>query len=92
MEAEEFIEIYEYLKNEHEEEMAERYEEVMDVQYGIKLILEELQEIREVLGLEKKRTAVLKRKKAVKDLTRTQEDASVKNGTVFFLFMVKKIK
>lgn len=34
--------------------MAERYEEVMDVQYGIKLILEELQEIREVLGLEKK--------------------------------------
>lgn len=54
MEAEEFINIYEYLKNEHEEEMAERYEEVMDVQYGIKLILEELQEIREVLGLEKK--------------------------------------
>ena len=54
MEAEEFIKIYEYLKNEHEEEMAERYEEVMDVQYGIKLILEELQEIREVLGLEKK--------------------------------------
>ena len=46
--------IYEYLKNEHEEEMAERYEEIMDVQYGIKLILEELQEIREVLGLEKK--------------------------------------
>lgn len=34
--------------------MAERYEEIMDVQYGIKLILEELQEIREVLGLEKK--------------------------------------
>ena len=32
MEAEEFIKIYEYLKNEHEEEMAERYEEVMDVQ------------------------------------------------------------
>ena len=54
MEAEEFIKIYEYLKNEPEEEMAERYEEVMDVQYGIKLILEELQEIREVLGLEKK--------------------------------------
>lgn len=54
MEAEEFIKIYEYLKNEREEEMAERYEEVMDVQYGIKLILEELQEIREVLGLEKK--------------------------------------
>ena len=54
MEAEEIIKIYEYLKNEHEEEMAERYEEVMDVQYGIKLILEELQEIREVLGLEKK--------------------------------------
>lgn len=26
----------------------------MDVQYGLKLILEELQEIREVLGLEKK--------------------------------------
>ena len=45
MEAEEFIKIYEYLKNEHEEEMAERYEEVMDVQYGIKSILEELQEI-----------------------------------------------
>ena len=87
MEAEEFIKIYEYLKNEHEEEMAERYEEVMDVQYGIKLILEELQEIREVLGLEKKRTAVLKRKKAVKDLTRTQEDASVKNGTAFFLLI-----
>lgn len=40
MEAEEFIKIYEYLKNEHEEEMAERYEEVMDVQYGIKLILD----------------------------------------------------
>ena len=58
----------------------------MDVQYGIKLILEELQEIREVLGLEKK-TAVLKRKKAVKDLTRTQEDASVKNGTAFFLLI-----
>ena len=54
MEAKEFIKIDEYLKNEHEEEMAERYEEVMDVQYGIKLILEELQEIREVLGLEKK--------------------------------------
>ena len=54
MEAEEFIKIYEYLKNEHEEEMEERYEEIMDVQYGIKLILEELQEIREVLGLEKK--------------------------------------
>ena len=54
MEAEEFIKIYEYLKNVHEEEMAERYEEIMDVQYGIKLILEELQEIREVLGLEKK--------------------------------------
>ena len=54
MEAEEFIKIYEYLKNEHEEEMAERHEEIMDVQYGIKLILEELQEIREVLGLEKK--------------------------------------
>ena len=34
--------------------MAERYEEVMDVQYGIKSILEELQEIREALGLEKK--------------------------------------
>ena len=32
MEAEEFIKIYEYLKNEHEEEMAERYDEVMDVQ------------------------------------------------------------
>ena len=31
MEAEEFIKIYEYLKNEHEEEMAERYEEIMDV-------------------------------------------------------------
>ena len=54
MEAEEFIKIYEYLKNGHEEEMAGRYEEVMDVQYGIKSILEELQEIREALGLEKK--------------------------------------
>ena len=46
MEAEEFIKIYEYLKNEHEEEMAERYEEIMDVQYGVKTILEELQEKR----------------------------------------------
>lgn len=54
MEAEEFIKIYEYLKNEHEEEMAERYEEIMDVQYGVKTILEELQEIKEALGLEKK--------------------------------------
>ena len=54
MEAEEFIKIYEYLKNEHEEEMAERYEEIMDVQYGVKTILEELQEIKEALGLKKK--------------------------------------
>ncbi len=54
MEAEEFIKIYEYLKNEHEEEMAERYEEIMDVQYGVKTILEELQEIKEARGLEKK--------------------------------------
>ena len=54
MEAEEFIKIYEYLKNEHEEEVAERQEEMMDVQYGIKAILEELQEIREALRLEKK--------------------------------------
>ena len=35
MEAEEFIKIYEYLKNEHEEEMAERYEEVMDVKWSL---------------------------------------------------------
>ena len=54
MEAEEFIKIYEYLKNEHEEEMAERYEEIMDVQYGVKTILEEVQEIKEARGLEKK--------------------------------------
>ena len=43
--------------------MAERYEEIMDVQYGIKLILEELQEIREVLGLEKKRNCRSEKKK-----------------------------
>ena len=67
MEAEEFIKIYEYLKNEHEEEMAERYEEVMDVQYGIKLILEELQEIREVLGLEKKELPFWKEKRLWKN-------------------------
>ena len=54
MESEVFFKIYVYLIIVHEEEMAERYEEIMDVQYGIKLILEELQEIREVLGLEKK--------------------------------------
>ena len=54
MEAEEFIKIYEYLKNEHEEEMTERYEEEMDVQYGFRTLLKELQEIREALGLEKK--------------------------------------
>ena len=78
--------VYEYLKNEHEEEVTERHEEVIDVQYGLKAILEKLQEIREELVL-KKKNCRSEKKKAVKDLTRTQEDASVKNGTAFFLLI-----
>ena len=84
--------VYEYLKNEHEEEVTERHEEVIDVQYGLKAILEKLQEIREELVLKKKNCRSEKKKGCERSDKNTRGCVCQKWNSLLFTYMELKIK